>query len=148
MEAVSAKDKEITEERIEHLEEVSKTRALRTCHELAKAGVTKSGEYFVDPDGDNIGHGPISVFCDFASGATEVHHDKEFMLKIDHCDGLGCAQYDINYSAHLEQIQALVDLSETCTQTLDFGCFLAPLQSVENTNHGWWSDKRGIPAIH
>lgn len=141
---MNAKDKEITEERIQHLEEISKTQVLRTCDELAKSGVTKSGEYFVDPDGAMIGHGPISVFCDFSSGTTEVHHDKEFLIKIDHCDQPGCAEYEIRYAAHLEQVQAIIDLSEMCTQSLDFGCFLAPLQTVENNNLAWWTDKRGI----
>ena len=143
---MNVKDKEITEERIIHLEEVSKTKALRTCHELAKSGVTISGNYFIDPDGELIGHKPIQVFCDFTKGTTEVRHDKEFMLKIDHCDQPGCAEYEIIYNGHMEQIQSLIDLSEACTQSLNYGCYLAPL-TMENTNFGWWTDKRGIPIM-
>ena len=140
------KDKEITEERIVHLEEVTKTKALRTCHELAKSGVTLSGDYFIDPDGELIGHEPIMVFCDFESGTTQVRQNKEFNLKIDHCDQAGCAQYDIDYSADMEQIQALIDLSESCTQSIDFGCFLAPL-AFENSYLGWWTAKHGTHSL-
>ncbi len=42
----------------------------------------------------------------------------------------------------MEQIQALIQLSDTCSQSIDFGCFLAPLQ-FEDTQFGWWLDKSG-----
>ncbi len=44
------------EERVEHLEELSKIKTLRTCHELAQHGITTSGKYNIDPDGDQIGN--------------------------------------------------------------------------------------------
>ena len=42
----------------------------------------------------------------------------------------------------MEQIKALVDLSESCTQSIDFGCFLAPL-TFEGNDHGFWTDRYG-----
>ncbi len=65
---------------------------------------------------------------------TEVPHDQ--------CSAPGCFKHDITYNAHNEQIQALIQLSDTCSQSIDFGCFLAPLQ-YEETSFGWWLDKSG-----
>ncbi len=51
------KERRLTlEERVAHLEELSKIKTLRTCHELAQYGVTTSGWYKLDPDGDLIGN--------------------------------------------------------------------------------------------
>ena len=41
----------------------------RSCAEARSSNPTlKSGDYYVDPDGTNIGDDPISVFCDMATG--------------------------------------------------------------------------------
>ena len=42
----------------------------------------------------------------------------------------------------MQQIQALIQLSDRCEQEITFGCFLAPLQD-EGVNFGWWEDKYG-----
>ena len=42
----------------------------------------------------------------------------------------------------MDQIQSLIQLSESCSQSLDFGCFLAPLQE-EGVNLGFWADRDG-----
>ena len=44
------------EERVEKLEQLSKFKTLRTCQELASRGLTLSGLYEVDPDGEGIGY--------------------------------------------------------------------------------------------
>ena len=72
------------EERVEKLEQLSKFKTLRTCQELASRGLTLSGLYEVDPDGEGIG--PIEVFCDFSTNTTQILHDKEDMIKIDKCN--------------------------------------------------------------
>ena len=87
------------EGRVEKLEQLSKFKTLRTCQELASRGLTLSGLYEVDPDGDGIGHAPIQVYCDFQSNTTQVLHDKEEMIKIEKCPGVGCAVYKMNYFA-------------------------------------------------
>ena len=51
-----------------HLKELSKLNVVRTCEEMARFGVDKSGFYLVDPDGPLIGEDPISVYCDFENG--------------------------------------------------------------------------------
>ena len=89
-----------------------------------------------------MGYNPIEVICDFTTNTTEIPHDSENQLKIEKCDTPGCARYDISYSAEMAQIQALIQLSEKCTQEIKFGCFLAPLAD-EGVNYGWWEDKNG-----
>ena len=148
------------EERLGHLEEVTKANVPRTCDDLSYYGVQKSGLYRIDPgkflfdflyllskqfpfsDGDLIGQPPIEVFCNFETKTTEVLHDFEFQIKIEHCEEIGCAVYNISYSAPMDQIKSLIQLSESCSQSLDFGCFLAPLQE-EGVDIGSWADRDG-----
>ena len=136
------------EERLGHVEEVSKLKTPRTCYELWEHGVKTSADYFLDPDGELIGNPPILAYCDFEKGTTEIRHDKEFEIKVEKCDsGPGCAKYEINYSANMAQIQSLIQLSETCSQSIRFGCFLAPLK-FEGVSFGWWLDKNSDPRYY
>jgi hypothetical protein len=132
------------EERLQYVEQISKTKVLRTCYELAQSGVDQSGTYQVDPDGHLVGEKPISVYCDMETGETEVVHNSEEMIKIDHCSTFGCFRHLVDYQVPESQIQALIQLSETCTQEIDFGCFLAPLSALDGTTFGSWIDKNGI----
>ena len=134
------------EGRVEKLEQLSKFKTLRTCQELASRGLTLSGLYEVDPDGDGIGQAPIQVYCDFQSNTTQVLHDKEDMIKIEKCPGVGCAVYKMNYFAPQEQIDALMALSGSCHQDLDFGCFMAPLR-FDDVDQGFWTDRHGNPQF-
>jgi hypothetical protein len=131
------------EERLEHVEQVSRTKVLRTCQELKMHGLDKNDFYLIDPDGELIGQPPILVYCDFQSGTTEVIHDSEELVKVDHCQELGCFRHDIQYGVPMSQIEALVQLSESCVQSIDYGCFLAPLAD-EGTPLGSWLDKNGM----
>jgi hypothetical protein len=36
----------------------------RTCDDLKKLGVTKSGSYLIDPDGPGVGDPPFTAECD------------------------------------------------------------------------------------
>ena len=54
-----------TEERLQHLEELSKIHTLRSCHEYDEYGINTSGRYFIDPDGPLIGLEPFEVYCNF-----------------------------------------------------------------------------------
>ena len=132
------------EERVEKLEQLSKYKTLRTCQELASRGLTLSGIYEIDPDGADIGLGPIQVYCDFATNTTQIFHDKEDEIEIAKCGTVGCAKYQLNYSAPREQIEALVSLSQTCYQQIDYNCFLAPLH-FDGVDNGVWIDKNGQP---
>ena len=48
-------------ERVEKLEQLSKYKSLRTCQEISNHGVTLSGMYDIDPDGQGIGYEPITL---------------------------------------------------------------------------------------
>ena len=137
------KDNDI-EERLENLEELAKIKILRSCEELARHGVKKSGLYIIDPDGEMISHDPIRVNCLFDGDkvVTEISHYQEKNIIVDHCDSIGCFKQDIEYDVPLEQITALISLSESCEQYIDFGCFLAPLIESEE-NLGGWLDRNG-----
>ncbi len=41
-----------------------------SCEHIQKLGTDRSGFYKIDPDGFAIGAAPITVFCDFRTGAT------------------------------------------------------------------------------
>ncbi len=65
-------------------------------------------------------------------------------ITVDHnCDTPGCFKHSIQHDAPKEQIEALIQLSASCQQSIDFGCYLAPLE-YEGTSLGWWLDKSGI----
>jgi hypothetical protein len=117
-------------------------KVLRSCNELVAQGVSKSDFYEIDPDGELIGSPPITVYCNFDTGVTEVIHDSESMLKVEHCSEVGCYRHDVQYLAPMNQIQALIQLSDSCSQSFGFGCYLAPLSS-EEVNQGNWLDKNG-----
>ncbi|CAG0904618.1 unnamed protein product [Darwinula stevensoni] len=57
-----------TRERLQYLEAISLQITPRTCQTLADLGVTRTGEYLVDPDGALIGDAPIKVLCDMETG--------------------------------------------------------------------------------
>jgi hypothetical protein len=99
------KDDPNTNERLEHLEELSKVKILRTCQELSEHGITKSDLYFIDPDGELIGHPPIQVYCNFETGMTEVTHNSESMFKLEHCDTSGKQPHKISRRNSKKKIQ-------------------------------------------
>lgn len=139
---IDTKMADTVEERLEKLEQLSKLHHARSCFELAQHGISKSGTYTIDPDGHLIGQPPVDVICDFNQGTTEVSHDKESEVVIGHCLEIGCAKYHLKYQAPMEQIQALIELSDRCYQSISFGCFLSPLND-DGVNLGWWLDKSG-----
>ena len=45
----------------------------RTCEELLLANPTvKSGDYYIDPDGINVGDAPMNVFCNMSTGIIKL----------------------------------------------------------------------------
>ena len=128
---------------MEYVEEASKAKILRSCEELARHGVRKNGDYLVDPDGELLSQDPIMVHCIFNEGPaiTEISHYHEKPIIVDHCDSKGCFEQSIEYNVPLAQIEALISLSESCSQHLDFGCFLAPLITNDDLLGGWKNRK-------
>ena len=62
---------------------------------------------------------------------------------VDHCQGIGCYTQDIDYGVPLNQIEALISLSENCEQYISFGCLLAPLENDDQLLGGWL-DRNGM----
>lgn len=133
------------EKRLNQVEELSKIKLLRTCEELARHGISTDGLYTIDPDGELIGYDPIEVYCAFdvdGNVVTEVKHFQDNVIEAEKCKTPRCFNKTIDYGVPLAQIEALVSLSETCWQTLSFGCFLAPL--FDNGEAlGGWRDRNG-----
>ena len=64
--------------------------------------------------------------CVLPSGITKVGDTQT--VDVTNCDGRLCFQEDIVYKAAMPQIIALLESSSSCSQTVDFQCFSAPLQ--------------------
>ena len=112
----------------------------RNCQELANLGMTNSGIYQLDPDGQDIGAGAISVRCDFSDNSTEINHDQSLEMIFDgNCVEQGCERKNLDYQVPESQIKALINSSEACQQSIRFDCFLAPLAAIGNHDNGYWS---------
>jgi len=139
------------EERVEKLEDLAKVQTLRSCQEYYDNGITTSGYYSVDPDGTLIGDVSFVVYCKFnydgKQAVTEILHDKDFMLEIEHCPSPFCFQLDVTYSGSIGQISTLKDISDTCYQQITFDCFLSPLD-VNGDPVGVWLDKDGNEQVY
>ena len=133
------------EEDTENLREMSKLiRTAKTCEELASAGISRSGMFQLDPDGENAGADPINVYCDFTTRATEIYHNMPDQLELEQCDNqeLGCQKVHLEYEVPMSQIIALTQLSATCEQAIQFDCFMAPLME-HGSDLGFWLDRNG-----
>ena len=114
--------------------------AAKNCQELANLGMTDSGTYRLDPDGQDRGAGPISVRCDFSDNSTEIVHDQSSEIIFDgKCQSLGCEVVSLDYQVPESQIKALMNSSEECQQSIRFDCFLAPLTAFKKHDNGYWS---------
>jgi len=128
------------EERLQHVEELSKTTSLRSCAEYADYGMTQSGMFTIDPDGNHVGLPAFDVYCNMSTGTTEIHHDMEYPVDITPCEEDFCYHLNVSYSAPMEQIKALIDLSESCYQGISFSCFLSAL-SIGDDPVGLWINR-------
>jgi hypothetical protein len=111
----------------------------KTCLEaLAADPSLESGMFWIDPDGQGSGDGPIYVYCNMTTGnsaalsthsyvnkislilpgSTSVLHDNEDAIDIDHCFDPGCYSRPIKYNATLRQMTVLSELSEVCQQSI------------------------------
>ena len=54
----------------------------RSCAEARSADPTlQSGNYYVDPDGTNVGDDPIYVYCDMSTGNTTSANSVHDVIK-------------------------------------------------------------------
>ena len=73
---------------------------------------------------------PIKAQCDLPSGITQVGETQTF--NVTNCNENLCFKQDIVYEAALPQIIALMESSRSCSQSIDFQCFSAPLEVCTN----------------
>ena len=112
----------------------------RTCKQLQDLGVTKSGYYFIDPDGSGVGIPPVEVFCDMKSGTTRIDHDLEGEQQVSPCRERGCFVRAVNYAIPMKQLEAIILMSSHCEQYIRYDCKMAPLNS-DNESNAWWMDR-------
>ena len=114
---------------------------LRSCQELKLQGASTNGTYFLDSDGILIGEKPVEAHCDIDNGITEMGDEVEDTLEV--CQGSGCAKVEIPQDQEkLNQMRALISISDECFQEIEFDCFSSPLQ-VNQVNVGTWLDYKG-----
>jgi hypothetical protein len=73
---------------------------------------------WIDPDGQGVGDDSIYVFCNMATGTTEILHDTESKTDVGNCADPGCYTKAIKYNATMRQIVALAELSNECHQSI------------------------------
>ena len=127
---------------VEKLEDRQGAITAPTCQHWAMYGMNRNGEYMIDPDGDLYGEPPFLVHCDFTTNSTLILHSPEEMTSVTKCEELGCSRHDVDYHATETQIENLKSVSQSCTQSIEFGCHLAPLR-FDDVNYGWWLDRLG-----
>ena len=119
---------------------------MRTCEEFGDHGVNISGQYLIDPDGQNIGQKPILVFCEFTSdrrAITKLLHDFGTPIPVGQCNSLHCWNHPIEYNRYPDsQIESLVELSKHCEQDITFGCMSTPLAD-DGVILGGWKGRHG-----
>merc|ERR1719481_439861 len=148
-----AKEKEIDafvekisemEKRIDVMERENKflrSKTYKTCSELKNSPFNESDYYHIDPDGSGM---PVELYCDMENGITEVGHSTEGTHNVTFCQQDGCYSLNISYHIPMNQVEALISLSEHCEQEIKFQCKMAPLKNVfMNVNYGWWEDQAG-----
>ena len=133
---------EALEDKTETLDELSKLKLAPSCQHLAMFGISKSGNYKLNMNGNGNGAEPVEVHCDFATNTTKISHDSLNSVEIQKCSGSLCFNHPVKYPATPKQIQNLIDISEACEQDIAFDCHSAALE-INNIRLGAWKDKNG-----
>ncbi|XP_066286834.1 contactin-associated protein-like 2 [Branchiostoma lanceolatum] len=112
----------------------------QTCSPLYESDMA-SGEYTIDPDGPGNGVDPFSAYCDMTSvpgkGVTVISHDSEARTHVRGYDGAGSYMRDVTYQASLDQIRALIVVSQSCQQFIKYECYHS-VMNFGDTDIAWW----------
>lgn len=85
---IGAQEQLIRSNKCNRREGESKVFMPRTCHEARNADPSlASGLHWIDPDGVNVGDGPIQVYCDMLTGIYEIKESFKplFLIRIGMC---------------------------------------------------------------
>jgi len=86
----------------------------------------------------------VELYCDMEKGVTEIGHDQLGAQTVTWCRDAGCFNLSLTYDVPMEQVQALIAMSDTCKQQITFECKLAPLKNAAfGVKYGWWTNQRG-----
>lgn len=122
-----------------------------TCTIIKQTTCDASGDYFIDPDGEQ-GQAPFLVYCDMNDkggvGVTAVSHDSEETTRVHGLEPRGSYRRDVNYvNASIAQIKGLIDHSQECQQFLKYKCknsILTDFTTNYATNFfAWWVSRDG-----
>ena len=103
-----------------------KTSVPQSCSEVINLGITTSRSFDFDTDGPNIGLPAVTAHCEIPSGITTI--GQNFEVNVETCDTPDFFSADVSYPGSLEQIVALIQDSNTCSQSLTIECEDAPLK--------------------
>ena len=96
-------------------------------------GITTSRTFDLDIDGPHFGLPAVTAHCEIPSGITTIGQNIE--VNVESCNMTDCFSADVQYSGSLEQIVAIIQDSNTCSQSLTIECEDAPLKVSHGFGH-------------
>ena len=115
------------------LEVAKKASIPKSCSDVINLGITTSRFFDLDTDGPHIGLPAVTAHCEIPSGITTI--GQNFEIDVETCNTTDCFSADVPYSGSLEQIAALIQDSNTCSQSLTIECEDAPLKVSHGLGH-------------
>ncbi|KAI1905287.1 hypothetical protein AGOR_G00014550 [Albula goreensis] len=123
-----------------------------TCHssiyeqscEAYKHKGNSSGFYYIDLDGS----GPLDpqlVYCNMTDKTWMViQHNNTELTKLKSLGGINQHLAYFNYSANMEQLQAIINQAEHCEQEVSYHCKKSRLLNTpDGTPFTWWVGRTG-----
>ena len=108
------------------LEVAKKATLPKSCSDVISLGITTSRIFDLDIDGPHFGLPAVTAHCEIPSGITTI--GQNFEVNVESCNTTDCFSAEVPYSGSLEQIVALIQDSDTCSQSLTIECEDAPLK--------------------
>ena len=113
-----------TKEIVEILQIFSKVGT--SCGQLARLGFNVSDIFYLDYDGLGLGKPPFEAFCQFPEQTLIV--GQVVSVDVVHCDTDFCFEHPLNYNIAEEQLEKLLEVSTTCSQSVTLNCFSSPIK--------------------
>ena len=122
-----------------------------TCTIVQQTTCDVSGDYVIDPDGEQ-GQAPFPVYCDMNDkggvGVTAVGHDSEATTRVHGWEQKGSYRRDVNYvNASIAQIKGLIDHSQECQQFVKYKCKHSIITDFTASGamdfFAWWVSRDG-----
>ena len=105
---------------------------------------SRSGLYYINPK-DQCGKA-FRVFCNMTSmngvGVTEIGHNSEIRTIVDGKEDPGSYSRKIVYKTKLTNVDALIDISARCQQSIEYECYGSTLHEG-STDYAWWVSREG-----